>query len=316
VSADARSEVVRRLVQLRRIPLLSQLPPGALVGLAEHARERSLRAAEVVQSRLPSVLHLFSTGVEGGELGAAPELSLAEHCPELVPWLLGSPLEEPMRARAAGTVMTIETARLTAAMEDEFSLYLAIAGALAHAILAARPITLAIGVEVTGDAVAEAAPRNGFDLFERVRLVRAMLPFARRHVGALLQLARHTVELRAEPGQVLWREGDAADGALFLVRGTVEANVPAEEDAVLGPGCVLGGFDALARVPRWFTARAREPLLALNLPVERFLDVLEDQHELARDLLRDLARGLMIARSLESMPSLEGERLAQARRAR
>jgi CRP-like cAMP-binding protein len=133
-----------------------------------------------------------------------------------------------------------------------------------------------------------------------------MLPFARRHVGALLQLARHTVVLRAEPGQVLWREGDAADGALFLVRGSVDACVPAQEDPVLGPGCVLGGFDALAGVPRWFTALAREPLLALNLPVERFLDVLEDQHELARDLLRDLARGLLVARAIEPMPSLPG----------
>ena len=49
----------------------------------------------------------------------------------------------------------------------------------------------------------------------------------------------------------------------------------------------------MARRPRWFTAIADGPVLALALPMERFLDTLEDQPDLAREVLRAFARTLL-----------------------
>ena len=294
-SPDAHVDVVRRLLELQRIPLFAELPPSVLIGLAEHAREQRLLPDRRLASGLPANLHLFPTGADCGGANDTESQSFVAYMPELVPWLAGAEFHASMRARGHAPALAIPTAQLALALEDEFGLYLAVARALARKVLAARPSDLTPGVGVVGEL---ALPREDLNLFDRVLLLRAMLPFAHTHVGALVQLARHAAELRANAGHELWREGDAPDSALFVVDGAVRARATGQDDVILGPGYVLGGFDALARAPRWFTAVADGPLTALVMPAERFFDVLEDQHELARDLLRDLARAVLRAWSV------------------
>jgi hypothetical protein len=296
-SHDTHADVVRRLVELRRIPLLADLSPTVLAGLAEHARDVPVHAGEAFRSGLPATLRLFPGGCQCSGLSEIPgDHSFVGYMPELASWLAGVSLDGEMRARTDGYALDIMPAHLAAILDDEFGLYLALARGLAAGILATRATAMSITLGA-GAALDLAAPRGSFDLFDRVLFLRAMLPFAERRVGALVQLARHAAELRVDQGHELWREGDPAEGAVFVVRGVVRAQASAHEDVILGPGSVLGAFEALARAPRWFTATAVEPVLALVLGAERFFDVLEDRHELARDLLQDLGRAFLTARA-------------------
>jgi CRP-like cAMP-binding protein len=139
-------------------------------------------------------------------------------------------------------------------------------------------------------------PSPPFDLAARVLVLRAAVPFAREHASSLFQVARQAAEIRADRGLELWRRGDASEHFLLVVSGSVRVRTSSRGELVAGPGSVLGAFDALAAQPRWFTALADEPLLALSLPIEPVLDVLEDEPLLARATLAALARALCFCR--------------------
>jgi CRP-like cAMP-binding protein len=76
-------------------------------------------------------------------------------------------------------------------------------------------------------------------------------------------LARVTRLVEATKGEVLWREGDKADGLYVIVSGrvTVETRLPSQREveiATLGAGGVLGEIPLLGEGPRWATVRALE----------------------------------------------------------
>ena len=286
------ADVVRRLVTLQRIPLLAGLDPSVLVGLAEHGRDRPFRAGAAMPLQTTH-MHFFTAGADCSCF-ASSERGFAAYAPDLVPCLAGIGVDGEIRSRADGIVIEIAVARLFAALEDDFSLYLAIARALAdEAILAAqslRPGSVLRGLRPEVD-IAEVT--SSLDLVARVRHLRSVLPFAQTRVGWLVQLARYAAELRAPDGLELWREGDRSDNAVILLDGCVRAHIGGREGFTLRPGSMIGGADALARRPRWFTAIADGPVLALALPMERFLDTLEDQPDLAREVLRAFAQALL-----------------------
>ena len=57
----------------------------------------------------------------------------------------------------------------------------------------------------------------------------------------------------------------------------------------------VGLIDALLEQPRSSSAMARGRLVALGLPMERWLDVLEDEPPLAEAFLGEIARQLLTA---------------------
>ena len=294
-SPDDDGAITRRLLMLQRISFLSELSPVALFGLAEHAKERSVSRGQAVPPSSQGALRFFPDGSAcEAHAGAPCPGGFALAAPDLVPWLAEASFDGVVRARSDGSMLEVPAADLSAALEDEFSLYLAIASATAREIVATQTRTPSIS------APAYRFSGSGTDgppltLVDRVLLLRDALPFARDHVGALVQLARHATELRCAGDVELWREGGPADHALFVLRGSVNAWMGGRNAFTLGPGTALGGLDVLARSPRWFTATSAGPLLALVLPVDRFIDVLEDRHELAREVLRALARKLLSA---------------------
>jgi Cyclic nucleotide-binding domain len=285
-------DVIRRLVALKRMPLLAGLGPSVLVGLAEHGRDRPFRAGAAMPLRTTHV-HFLSARADCSCF-APGERGFAAYAPDLVPCLAGMGVDGEIRSRADGIVIEIAVSHLFAALEDDFSLYLAIARALAdEAIRAAQSLRPGAVLMGRRSEIDIAGPPSSLDLVARVLHLRSALPFAHTRVGSLVQLARYAAELRATDGLVLWREGDRADNAVILLDGCVRAHIGGGEAFTLRPGSMLGGADALARRPRWFTAVADGPVLALSLPMERFLDTLEDQPGLAREVLRAFARALV-----------------------
>jgi hypothetical protein len=292
---DDSAAVLRRLVALQRIPLFADLAPSIVSTLAEHAGDRPVAAGEPLANE-PGTIRFFPGGADAAGLPRGTD-DLAAHAPELLPYLAGQALDGKVRARADGLAVHISAAHLASVLEDEFSLFLAITEALAADVVRLANVPL-VGSDRADDRNrADAEPAGRLDLTDRVLSLQSALPFAKAHVGSLVQLARHAAELRADAGMELWREGDASTFALVIVRGAVRARTVRGVEFPLGPGTLVGGPEALARAPRWFTAAADGALLALTLPLERFLDVLEDEPELARELLRSLAARLLGAQA-------------------
>ncbi len=172
--------------------------------------------------------------------------------------------------------MRVETGDLHAILEDEFSLFLAVARAVAGALVEA---TRAARGASFGRPEAAAPTEGNLELIERVLCLRSTLPFARHRVASLVQLARLASEVRADDGVELFRQSEAADGVLLPIEGVLRARIDGRDAFTLASGSVLPIVDAVTRQPRWFSATTAGPTRALVIPIERFVDVLEDQPE-------------------------------------
>ena len=75
----------------------------------------------------------------------------------------------------------------------------------------------------------------------------------------------------------------------------------------MGPGGTLGTNDAIAGMPRWFTAVTESPVVALQTNMQYLIDVFEDNFSMAMDFLAVQSRWLLeiLDRSLASRERLE-----------
>ena len=94
-----------------------------------------------------------------------------------------------------------------------------------------------------------------------------LLSLMERDALRLLAFAAESRTLRA--GDVLFRAGEASDGAVLVVSGalalaTVDDGRPAND--IVGPGALVGELALFTSVPRQATAIAREPTQVMRLP--------------------------------------------------
>ncbi len=290
LEADRGPGAMRRLLALMRLPFFTQLSPPTLARLANQSVERAVRAGEPVSPSDGRTIRIFPSGAElRARTLLAGSSRLPTHIPELIPWLAGSISVCEISPALDGVVFSIDVTDLTAALQDEFALYLAIAREIARDI---DGTGMASGTQDRDHAGRPMLldPSLRLDLVSRVRFLRDALPLGRQYVDALFQIARHASELRAVHGDRLWTEGDPSDVALIPLRGAVSGVSRGGEVFTMRPGAPVGGLDVFARRTRGFTATAKGELVALSFPVERFIDVLEDHPDLALDVLRALSR--------------------------
>lgn len=98
-------------------------------------------------------------------------------------------------------------------------------------------------------------------------------------------------------GEVLAREGEEGDRFWVIVSGKVKLGHTAVDGresliAVLGPGEIVGELSVYDPGPRTATATVLAPSTMLELDRARFLEVLSEHPNLARQLLRSLAQRL------------------------
>jgi CRP-like cAMP-binding protein len=94
-----------------------------------------------------------------------------------------------------------------------------------------------------------------------------LLSLMERDALRLLAFAAESRMLRA--GDVLFRIGEASDGAVLVVSGALALS--AEDDGrpaseIVGPGALVGELALFTSVPRQVTAIAREPTQVMRLP--------------------------------------------------
>jgi CRP/FNR family cyclic AMP-dependent transcriptional regulator len=129
-----------------------------------------------------------------------------------------------------------------------------------------------------------------FDLIRRVPVFSAIGPDKQK------LLCFSSERLTFEPGQVMFREGDAADAAYVVIDGTVEITVEAPGGPLLvntlGESDVVGETAIFGDVPRTATATAKTRLETLRVSKDLFLDLVRDNADAAMQINRILATRL------------------------
>jgi len=110
-------------------------------------------------------------------------------------------------------------------------------------------------------------------------------------------LRRVAVERTIAVGQVVFREGDAGDGAFVVKEGLVEISAQVNPDvrqvfSLIGPGGVFGEMAVIEQLPRSACATAAQPTSVYFLPRAEILSLLERSPALAAALLQLISRRL------------------------
>ncbi len=113
-------------------------------------------------------------------------------------------------------------------------------------------------------------------------------------------------------GDVLWKEGDPADFAAFVMSGRIEEKKNTEfegRQVVIGvytQGTVIGEFSLIDGLPRAVTAACLEDAQLLLLPKENLETLLVDHPELGIKLLKGvlLTISIRLRKSFERLASI------------
>ncbi len=285
-----------RLLALRRVPLVSGFSPADLALLVERLAERELEPGEPLLAAGEPVggLHFLVEGrvrVErrGGALAEALPgavvggLAFLARCPE---GFAASALEPSL-------CLSLDADDAAELFEDRFPMLHDLLRATCERLIDVQRHLQQCGPP--GRAAALPAVRGELDLVERILILRHSPAFSRASLNALAELSRSLHELRLPAGAELWAEGAPSGPLLMVVDGQVRCASADGYCFDAGPGAPLGALESVAERPRWFGARALTPLVALQGHAEALIDVLEDNHEMARDYLAFVAGWLLRA---------------------
>jgi hypothetical protein len=132
----------------------------------------------------------------------------------------------------------------------------------------------------------------------RIFLLRRTTGFKHANVNSTARLARSLREIRLPAGSAVWRAGEPATHALFLVKGNMELSWARPNDGkpmvqIVGPGSIVGNVEAIAGRPRYGQLVTLEPAVFLQASREAVIDMLEDDFEVALQFLSVLAAQLL-----------------------
>ena len=108
-------------------------------------------------------------------------------------------------------------------------------------------------------------------------------------------------EVRFEPGEIIFREGDAADGLYLLAAGAVRLWTAGESGQTIlsvahaDDNAIVGEMGVLDAQPRSATATANSFCVAYYLPAVPFLDALEASNLVCMKMLAHMTKRLRIA---------------------
>jgi len=170
-------------------------------------------------------------------------------------------------------------ARVFGVLESLFLLSVGIGAVIAPAVVSAlgtRGALVATGVVLPGlvllswPALAriDRAARVPVHRLERLRQNRIFAPLPE---ATLERLADALVEVHAEAGQEIIRQGEPGDRFYVIDAGTVEVVAGGGVGSVLGPGESFGEIALLRDVPRTATVRARDRVVLLALERADFI---------------------------------------------
>jgi CRP-like cAMP-binding protein len=124
-------------------------------------------------------------------------------------------------------------------------------------------------------------------------------PFGHMNLDALVEMARHMVDVRFPAGTVLWNVGESSDFSLHIDAGRVSCTAPDGRRVEVGRGYTIGVLDVWGKHERVYEARAETDIIAFRIEFEAFLALLEMHPEVGLDLLRGFAADLLNEREFK-----------------
>jgi CRP-like cAMP-binding protein len=280
--------VQERVLALRRIPSLSALPTHVLVELAHTVDvrrcPRGARLASEGQS-LQGIAWILEGeaewSIEGTMIGAArtgASIGLLELCAR-------SDARFSARAITPAIVASLSADDFAVLLEDSFDLTLGLLRGIASELCGSARRTL------SSPGPAPRCDAGEVDLTDRIVLLRATGAFARAPIRSLATLAQRGRMSLWPRGARLWSRGSEARSATVLFEGSAR-----EGRSVLGPGDAAGLIEMLASRRHQHDALVYAPAKGLCVDRETLLDVLEDDDQLALELLAACATELLALR--------------------
>jgi CRP-like cAMP-binding protein len=269
---------VERRVTLREVPAFRTLSDEALGAIARLSRRRELAPGSTTAVAPGVAVSLVSGDLRVLRMGRASRVS--QDSPVLGIYALARdsmPLE--LQTERGAVILEFPVERLDEVLEEHFPVWLAIAQAVASWLLNLVPPSPSQTAERRSESLVTR-------LTERIAALQQAMPFARGYVDALMQLDEEATTVRYAAGDVIWRPGDVADSVLVVLDGAVRG-VAADEPSG------IGSLELFANRPRATEVEAVEPTTALRIGKELLYDLVEDHHELARDLLAMLAASIV-----------------------
>jgi hypothetical protein len=270
---------VERRVALREIGAFRTLSEDALGAVARLSRRRELAPGSTTVVRPGRVaVRLLGRDLRVSRMGRPSQLSEQSRVLGIY-WLARDSMPLELHTERGAVVLEFPGDRLDEVLEEHFPVWLATAQAVSSWLLNLAP---ASPQQTIGRRAESVVTR----LTERIAALQEAMPFARGYVDALMQLDAEAVTVRYEPGDVIWRAGDAADSVLVMLDGALRGVTPDEPSGI-------GSLELFANRPRTTTLEAIEPTTALRIASENLYDLVEDHHELARDLLAMVAAAIV-----------------------
>lgn len=292
-------EITERMIRLRGVPFFRSMPAGELAQLASTLRLRSWTKGEVILSEdaPPTSFVLVGTGRvgmtrKGRRIGTV-------RAPGGVGFL--SYLAQAAGGTHCVAESFVEGYEVTASVideifEDHFAVLFGSLRWIAARLLPEMQQQTPPPFEPPKLPMEHLIGDRPLGVVERIFLVRRMRAFARANVNTLAAMVKRMEEVRVPEGTVLWRPGDASvvDGAQFIVKGRASLSWDdGRKVQRLGGGYVVGGLESILGEPRWNTFTVDEDCVILRGKRDVIVDMLEDDHELARTFLAQLSLALM-----------------------
>lgn len=295
---------LERALYLKTIPLFSRLASVEVAALAQYVRERFFRRGSTILRAGERAGAMYIV-VEGSVLtSGGPHPEPTPHGPEesvgALSLLARDDAGVDAVAETDALTLEIDAELLLDMFDDHFGFLHEVIRTLAAEMLTVRMAT-PDGAYFGEEAPLVAPGSRRLDLVEKIVLLRQGPTFMRSNVETIAQVARSMREVRLEPGTVAWRAGDPADAIYLILSGTITCVLDGGARRFrCGAGYPLGNLEMLAGRPRWYDAVVETPTVALSGSSERFLDILEDNNEVAVEFVASMASGLMQALSLKA----------------
>jgi putative ABC transport system ATP-binding protein len=161
----------------------------------------------------------------------------------------------------------------------------------------ARRTTLAEGtppaVAAPDDAGEAAEPEKAAGLSQEAEVLAKVPFFAGMDRSRLKLLAFTSERLQFDPGQELFRQGDAGDRAFVIIQGSVDIIVDTSDGpktiANRGAGELIGELALLCDAPRTATVRVTDDVTVLSISEDVFISLIREDNEVSANLARILA---------------------------
>ena len=120
------------------------------------------------------------------------------------------------------------------------------------------------------------------------------------------RLARSLTDARFEAGDVLWEAGQPSGYLYVVLSGRAVCSRPGDPGRFrCGGGYPMGNIESLAGERRWYTATAETPMWVVRANSDAFLDVIEDDFEMAMSFIESFASNLIRIRRQKTERMLE-----------